>query len=221
MLITLSGIDGSGKSTQIQRLEDTLRSDGLRTYRFWLRPGYSQELDALRALVRRVAARSLPTADEREAREAAFQKPGVNHAWVFMALLDLLFQYGLKLRALLQRYDVVICDRYLIDAELDFILRFPELRAQMNTALRLFHFGLPNPDLSLLLMIPFDEMESRLALKNEPFPEPPEGRRIRWQHYARLVDTPEFTTINAAEDIESVHSSIMNHVDPIRLSGGR
>jgi thymidylate kinase len=212
MLIAFSGMDGAGKSTQIELLHTSLTARGLTVEHFWHRPGYSRELDALRAFARRGVAERLPTAAHPQARERAFRRPGVSIAWILLALADLHVQYALKLRVMLQRSDVVICDRYLADAELDLALRFPQLRHLTTTGLSSTRWLCPTPDLSFLLMIPFEEMERRLAAKQEPFPEPPEARRLRWQRYSNLSSQAPVIPVDASHSVEEVHESILERL---------
>src|SRR5690554_6122921 len=125
-LISISGIDCAGKTTQIDLLVAALRDQGLSVAEFWYRPGYSAELDALRGWVRRRAPESLPEPGRSQSRDKTFSRPGVSQAWIAVALCDMLLQYAVKLRALRATNDVVVCDCYLVDAALDFALRFPD-----------------------------------------------------------------------------------------------
>lgn len=178
----------------------------------WFRPGYSKELDALRTLVRKVAPRSLPTSDQRLAREAAFARPGVNKIWVGMALMDTFLQYAVKLRLHDLRGRTVICDRYLPDALLDFELRFPKLQVPSWKASGMLQASCPKPDVSILLMLSETEMQRRAALKAEPFPDTPEVRQQRYRRYVDLAKSGDFIVINAEDTIPHVHEQIMHHV---------
>lgn len=210
MLITVSGIDCAGKSTQIDLLRRTLEGRGLRVRTFWYRPGYSAELDALRRLVRRIRPGALPTAASAAERREAFARPGVSEAWIRIALMDMAFQYGVKLRALAARNDVVICDRYVGDALLDLELRFgsgvaerPLFRAARAVSAR--------PDAAFLLMIPRAEMIARMERKREPFPDEEIVRERRYAAYERLAASGGQTVIAADRPPERVLAQILEH----------
>src|SRR5687767_973907 len=98
-LITFSGSDCSGKSTQLRLLSEELERQGRHTVRFWFRPGYSAMLDSARRLVRRLSPSALPGPRETAARERAFARGGVKTAWVAVALFDMLVQYGVVIRS--------------------------------------------------------------------------------------------------------------------------
>ena len=82
MIITLSGVDCAGKTTQLDALEAALTERGHRVKRLWFRPGYSPLLDTLRTGVRKLRPSALPSNKNPEARKQAFAKPGVSRTWV-------------------------------------------------------------------------------------------------------------------------------------------
>lgn len=212
-LITVSGTDCSGKTTQIELLENALTERGEQVERFWFRPGYSQEMDAARKLVRRLVPRALPTHTQASARQAAFERPGVSSSWVAMAVLDTLLQYTVRLRALLLQGRTVICDRFIWDAGLDLDLRFPELSALHKPALAAVRKCAPRPALSILLLVPYEILSARAAIKNEPFPDSEEQRLERWDCYGQMRLIPGLVTIDANRLVESVHEDILRMLD--------
>jgi thymidylate kinase len=221
VLITVSGIDCAGKSTQVERLRDHFRGNGRRVEVLWYRPGYSPLLDRARAAVRALRPGSLPTADRPEARARAFARRGVAEVWIVTALLDMLVTYAVKLRRLLAGGGVVICDRYLDDAVLDFELRFPEhahLAARGVRALRLVS---PIPDASLLLTLDRDEMLARAASKAEPFEDAPEIREARYRAYLELAASGKMINVDAGHSIEAVHAAIREALATSCLAGAR
>ncbi len=214
LIITISGIDCSGKSTQLDLLRERFTEKGMEARLFWFRPGYSAELDLLRAWVRRVRPGLLPrtTADEREARDAVFKKPAVRRGWAAMALGDIWLQYVVKLRAqdLLGR--IVLCDRYLFDARLDLELRFPDLARTLERIFSTLERMAPRPDHAFLLMLPYEEMMRRMDAKKEPFPDPEDLRRARFDRYLVAGARRGITVIDANRDRESVADDIWERV---------
>lgn len=209
MIITVSGIDCSGKSTQLERLERALRERGRRVRRVWYRPGYSREMDALRSLVRRLRPSALPTSSDPAARQRAFSRPGVGRSWIAMATLDTLLQYGLKVRAASLSGQVVLCDRYVEDALLDLRLRFPSDWDDSGRLARLLRAAVPRPDIELVLMLSHAEMLRRMGDKNEPFPDAPALRDERYDAYQELARSGRLTVIEAGRPIDVVHQDIL------------
>jgi dTMP kinase len=216
MIIALSGVDGAGKTTQLELLATALRDRGLHPVPFWYRPGYSRELDGLRAAIRRLRPAALPRqGDGSGGRERAFGRPGVRQAWVALALGDALLQYGLKVRALSLSGRIVLCDRYLADGVLDLVLRFPELAAFAERAFAVVRAVSPRPDAALLLDLPFDEVQRRLAAKDEPFPDAPEMLRARYERYRGWAAAGRFAVVDAGRPVAAVHADVMVRLVPL------
>lgn len=206
-LVTLSGIDCAGKSTQLALLDSALRARGP-VVRFWFRPGYSPELDLARKLVRQLRPGALPTARDSAARERAFARPGVSAAWLRMAEADTLLQLGCKVRYWLARGRSVICDRWVTDALIDLDLRFPA-RPPSDTAMgRLLARVCPTPDLQVVLTVSHEEMLRRMVAKQEPFPDAPNVRDLRFERYQTLAQRPEVWRLDCEQPPGVVHAAI-------------
>lgn len=216
ILITISGIDGSGKSTQITGLQAFLQMAGVRHETIWYRPGYSGLLDRVRALVRSATPGALPASHDSPARERAFSRPGVSEAWIAIALADLLGQYAARIRLLLRKGLTVICDRYLEDAHLDFSFRFPQYR--FDPVFEVLARVCPRPDLAFCLYVSREEMERRTRSKAEPFPDPDDVRIRRYQAYQRLRS--RFTAVDANRSIDEVQDTLRSHVAGLLGSQG-
>lgn len=131
-----------------------------------------------------------------------------------MALVDTLFQYGVRVRRLDAAGYTVLCDRYLPDALLDLRLRFPDpqVRTVLAAAEVALGFACPRPDVSLMLLLDRDQVIQRMAAKQEPFPDPPAIRDQRIAAYRQLADRSEFCRVDAGGTVEEVHQAVMSFV---------
>ncbi|MCP4448940.1 MAG: hypothetical protein GY811_26945 [Myxococcales bacterium] len=211
-LITVSGTDCSGKTTQIDLLVDALAKRGHSVKRLWFRPGYSQEMDFLRRALRSFIPKALPKHGNTEARQAIFRKQGVSQSWVAMALVDTFLQYALRVRALLAQGHWVICDRFVMDAALDLHLRFPELDRIHRPSLALIERGSPTPLASFLLHVPYDVVSARSEVKAEPFPDSEALRLERWRRYQAMKDLPQVLSIDSDRPIPDVRDEILSYI---------
>lgn len=207
-LITLSGVDCSGKTTQLELLTDACSSVGWRVKQVWFRPGYSDEMDTLRSIIRKASPNVMPRHTEVKAREQVFAKSGVSESWLVMALVDCFIQCACKIRFYMLQGFTVICDRFLEDAELDLFFRFPNLENIYGPSLRALRSLAPTPNHALLLNLPYELLDARIKEKDEPFPDPDDVRFLRWQEYQRLSTTGRFEPIDASPSITEVHSII-------------
>ncbi len=212
MLISISGVDGSGKSTQLQALAHGLEQRGHRVRTLWYRPGYSDTLNRLRAALRRARPAALPSPGDPARRAQVFARRPVAEAWVAAALGDMFVQYALGVRRALATGETVLADRYVADGLLDLDLRFPALGVSARPLARAVAWACPRPDVALLLWLPWEDAQTRLATKVEPFPDPPELRARRYQAYARLAASGQFAVIDARGSLAAVQTLIRRHV---------
>lgn len=215
-MVSLSGVDSSGKSTQVELLAAGLRWRGHKVITVWHRPGYSERLDRLRSAIRRIRPGLLPTAANADARSAAFSRPAVRKAWLLASLLDTFYEYAIKARWLLARGNTVVFDRYLEDSMLDLAIKFPEQDTARTTASRWMRSLAPLPDISFLLTLPWETMIRRSEIKQEPFPDPPETRKQRFEAYEEMARTGRFEVIDASGRTEEIHAEILTCIRAAR-----
>lgn len=220
MLITFSGVDGAGKTTQLELLAAELRARGAAVHTRWYRPGYSPTMDAMRAAVRRVRPAVLPSADQPRARERIFRRTGIQEAWLAAAHIDMFAQYALAVRHELRGGGVVLLDRYLDDSELDLQLRFPDRARLISRSRSAMRALCPRPDLALLFMVPWDIMVRRQAAKNEPFPDHEKARRARFAAYQRLASSGRYHVVDAERTVEAVAADVHRAVDRVVAQRG-
>src|SRR5437763_10067334 len=147
MLIALSGVDGSGKSTQACALRDALAAEHVRSRIVWTRIGDTPLLRLLHA------ARTRYEQSKGTTTQRTFSRTGWRLVlWAIVAGADYAawLQY---VRWRLWRGDVVIADRYLCDFEVELGMRLrnePHLAALL---LRVLRSLAPTPQRAYLLQI--------------------------------------------------------------------
>src|SRR5438132_9685101 len=133
MLIALSGVDGSGKSSQACALRDAFAAGHVRSRIAWTRIGDTPGLHLLRSARKRYDQRTGTTT------QRTFSRTGWRLVlWALLASADYAawLQY---VRWRLWRGDVVIADRYLCDFEVELGIRLgnePHLAALLPRVLR-------------------------------------------------------------------------------------
>lgn len=207
-LAVFSGVDCSGKSTQVSMLRGRLVAANLEVKVLWFRPGYSRFLNTVRRFVRRVTPRALPSRGDTR-RERFFEARWRRFLWVTVALCDTFMEYVVRLRVLLLRYDAVICDRYIDDALIDLDLRFPELAPSNWAMAKLLRRTVPRPDSAVVLTLPWETVLSRTHEKREPFPDPPVVRRKRFLRYQALAGSGRYVLIDSSASRHTVQEEIV------------
>jgi len=213
MLISFSGVDCAGKSTQIELLRAALLARGFRPALMWYRPGYSKALNAARGLLRWLLPRSVPAPTDVVTRQLVFRRPFVARVWILVAVLDSILQYAGKVRLLRAMGRVVLVDRYIDDAVMDLQYRFPDSDVEHSL---LWHFACwlaAKPSHRVLLLLPYDVMLERMAAKKEPFPDVPRVRDARYERYLALASSGRFRVVDANRPPQVVHADILSALE--------
>lgn len=207
-LITFSGLDGAGKSTQIALVTDYLIKNGEKPIHIWTRGGYTSIFHGLKTLTRRVLGKKFPPAGHNPQRQQILNRWWVRRLWLSLALLDLLWVYGVQIRWHRYRGRIVLCDRYLWDTAIDFRLNFPQEKLDHYWLWRLLGRISPQPDASFLMLLTVEESVRRSEIKGEPFPDPPDVLRQRLAHYQDLIPRVPFHVLDGSKPITTLFNQI-------------
>ena len=150
IFVSFSGIDGAGKSTQIESLASSLRQDGLRVHvvRFW------DDVARLKG-IRETSGHKIFKGDKGVGSPEApiiRRDKNVQSRWMTCIRLFLYLVDAISLRfqvnnALRSGFDLVIFDRYAWDELANLNLRNPMIRAYVRMIVML----VPRPHISYLL----------------------------------------------------------------------
>jgi len=167
MLICFSGVDGSGKTGHAHALQQAFAGCHIRTSYVWSRAGSARWLHRLGQVARRLAGQSARQAPESEAgkwerRRATFGNPMVRRAWSWLVAVDLAARYMWRVWLPLRRGRVVLCDRYVYDAWVEWAAYFGSGGGIRRAwAARWLRWITPRPDRTYLLDIPAELAASR------------------------------------------------------------
>lgn len=221
MLLSFSGVDCSGKSTHIQYLENYFISMGKTCTTFQFEAGNSREMRFTRSAVQRAfyLSKTIPhLVKARLLRQPALTAPETPPSSstfeelrdISATLLDAALQWSLKLRLLERRYDVVICDRYIEDVNIDLMFKYPNYRFT-DSILRHITPIMPKPDHSFLLWLPLETMFERLSFKDGSTPTAHDDiREKRYRAYNML--SSDIIRIDTSVSIEEAHQAILRHI---------
>jgi thymidylate kinase len=161
LVLAISGVDGSGKSTLRAALAEGLGRAGVPVSTVWVRPGMGMgRLTALAAwgkrLLRQDAAPGVRAMADPAAPRPASRRGAVGYAWALLVSCSFLVGVWRQHRS---ARGVVLYDRHLVDAlaTLDFAYEGVDLRLQH----RLVRALLPRADVRLYLDVPADVSVAR------------------------------------------------------------
>ncbi len=205
-MISLSGIDCSGKSTQINNLINDLKLHGLKCRYVWSRGGYTPGIEILKKIVRPNAPK------DRDAKIQFSQKFISNRkrakVFLIVSIIDLCLYYTINLR-IMSVFREVICDRYIWDTLIDFKIKFPTIKFENWTIWKLTLKMMKKPDISICLYLSAEESMRRSKMKFEPFPENIEQRMTRIREYEQEMKEKRWDNIiDASASTDAVYGEI-------------
>ena len=229
LLVCLSGIESSGKSSQLKLLMENAYRQGLRPVHLWTRPGYTRNLEAAKRLVRqlmsaRAAGRSSGSSTAERVprvyprRGKGFRSALKKRLWLSLALIDLIWVYGVQVRYWLSRGRTVICDRYLWDCLVDFRVNFPSDAVESGFLGRMLTALAPRPDVAFVLLISVEESLRRSKQRERRFRETEAVLQQRLAEYRTVADQFQWPVLDGQRPAEEVAAEIQSKVAAIAKS---
>ena len=158
MLVTLSGIDGSGKSAHARALVRALETCEVSVRTVWSRGGSSRLTDLAIALAKPLVGKGDKAPSNGTTRAASverkrtwLQRPLLRAGWLWLVTLDLVLRYWAQVAWPLLRGRVVISDRYTYDALVELAVLSGSERVLRSAAARVLRALTPRPRRAYLL----------------------------------------------------------------------
>lgn len=210
--VAFSGVDGAGKTTQIELLRQHLRNKAIHSRVYWARGGYTPGMESLKRFLRRARPNALPAPGRSKERDQRFGSARLRCAWLVLAILDLAWFWGIHMRFWRRTGRLAIADRYLGDTLLDFQLNFPADRVGDWWLWRGLEALLPKPDVHFVLIVPVEESLRRCRKKNEPFPDSAEVMTMRLAHYERMSKAAPYVRLDCLRPPDEIHAEILHRL---------
>lgn len=158
-LVTLSGIDGSGKTVHANTLQKAFTTADILSSRHWSRFGSPGRKGS------GSSGKSESTADSLLRRQKKLKYYWLRLAWLLVYLSKTCFEFGLLLR--LKRFfgGVIICDRYIFDSVVEIKHSIPD-QSLIDFAQKTLLFFCPRPNMAWLLDVPAETAAQRQPDEN-------------------------------------------------------
>ena len=222
MIITFSGCDGSGKSTQIDLLYGHLNKSNKSVKKIWSRGGYTPGFTFFKKLFLWVLGKKgshKKTLDQQnisyfERRKSLLRYRFVSRIWLFFAILDLFLFYCVYLRLLNIVFSVVLCDRFVHDTKIDFIRNFPSVFNEESWFWKILLYLCPEPKIRFVFTVPVALSQQRAMQKKEPFPDNASTLEFRLKCYTewKEFNTANSVKINGTYSVGSIEKKIVNEI---------
>jgi len=167
MIISFSGIDSSGKGTQIKFLSMYFSGVSVPFKVCWARPGYTPMLALLKKYFFRSKNKSINYLQDR--KKTALANNFLSYIWIYISLIDLILYWVVYFRIINKR-SIIIADRYILDAYVDLSIQFKGVDISKLVLYRLLKFLTPIPDYSFFLELNPDISIKRQSIKHDRYP---------------------------------------------------
>lgn len=212
-LYSFSGVDGSGKSTQIKLLIQHLEHEGRSPIYLWVRGGYTPLLNRAKSELRiAFQGHVLPKAGKSDQRSQLFRRRYIRRTWLTLSIVEMIWLYVVKTRFWLWQGRDVVCDRHVVDTLLDFRINFPEEHVDRWRLSRLLMYTLAEPSVKFLMLVPVELTSSRSTKKQEPFPDHPNVTEYRLHYYQELGKSGHWVLLDGSLPAETIATQIWLHI---------
>jgi thymidylate kinase len=141
MMYTFSGIDSSGKTTQIELLKKYCEENNIPYYYKWGKGRATPVVMWLKKVFRRD--NKMNDEEKKEYREQIYQNKKKKFLLLILSILDVCWFWGVLYRYLKNRHKILICDRYVWDTFIDFKTEFSEFNMEKWLIWRFAKFVAP------------------------------------------------------------------------------
>lgn len=205
-MISFSGIDCGGKSTQIEKIAEYLRQDKKKRKKVKIihsRGGYTPMIEFFKKLIRKDKKKSRE--DQDKYREEIHSSPKKRKLLLWLSIFDLGLYYGIYFRLCRFFGKIILADRYFWDSYIDFKMKYSEFDFEKWKVWKFAKKIHLKPKHSVIYVIPAELSMYRSTLKDEPWPEPQEVRQQRIDMYMEEIKNNRWMhVIDATESIEQV-----------------
>ncbi len=206
-VIAICGIDGAGKTTQIELLEKYLRKKGLSVKRVWFRWNafFSYPFLALCRLLGYTQWKTIERSNIRYAERRFYMNKALAKIWPWLFTLDSLLHLIIKVRLWASIGYTVLCDRFILDVLVDMMCETKNYQLLKHVAGKLLLSLITKEDSKLMVI---DVVESIAYNRKHDIPNVNylKERRKLYLIMARAMRVP---IINGEKEAKKVHKDVL------------
>ena len=193
MIVSFSGIDSAGKTTQIDLLLEYCKEHNIKAKKVWGKARVTPGVIALKELFRKD--KNLNAEEKVEYREEVFKNPVKEKLLYIASMLDLCWYWGIYYRLLNLVNQYVICDRYLWDTYVEINCDFAGIDINKSLLWKIVRTIVPKPKVSFVFVVPADVSLARDREKNAAGIEKIEVKKKKIDLYMKCIDANCWTNV--------------------------
>lgn len=210
-MYSFSGIDSSGKTTQIEKLASYCIEKNINAKIIWGKGRGTPGVLWLKELLRRD--KKMNAEEKNEYRKNVYRNKKKKLMLLIASILDLYWYFGIYYRLLNLKYQILICDRYIWDTYIDFRTEFSEFNIDKWLIWKIAVFLAPVPKESFVFIISAEESYRRDTLKGDLDRDELAVKSKKVAEYMRLVNRKKWNkVIDGTKPIEEIFLIIKEEV---------
>lgn len=210
-MVSFSGIDSSGKSTQISMLMEYYQARGITVKAIWGKARGTPGVMLLKKIVRKD--RKMPLDQQLEYRKGIYNSSFKRKVLLIASMIDLIWYFGLYYRLTMLKQEVLLCDRYIWDTYVELRNEFIDFNIEKSMLWRIVEMVSPKPTLAFLFLIPPDVSYSRDVAKGAIYIDTMEMKEQKISDYRKLAAKGIWDkSFDGLRSVADVHMEIVKEV---------
>lgn len=211
MIISFSGIDSAGKTTQIDKLTTYFDAHKVKYIKKWSKARGTPGVEFLKSLVRKEDVEQQSDDERVAARKEVYKSPRKQKILYMLSLLDLCWYWGVYFRWLNLTHKYLICDRYLWDTYVEMKFDFYSIDIDHSLLWKMVKLFAAKPKVSFVFIIPAELSLERDLQKGADGTENIERKKLKISLYMKLVDQKRWTNVmEGTKSREDLHLEVLN-----------
>ena len=207
MIVSFSGIDSAGKSTQIDKLYEYCLIHNIKAKKIWGKARGTPGVMFIKSLVRKDS--NMNHDEQLEYREKIYQNAKKKRLLLIASLFDLCWYFGIYYRLLNLFNTILICDRYVWDTYVEVINEF-DIDIDNWFLWKMVVWLSPKPQVSFMFVIPAEESIRRDIQKRDLTVDSLELKNRKINMYMGLLKQRKWTNIiDGLTPIDMIHKNIL------------
>ena len=211
MIISFSGIDSAGKTTQIDKLTAYFDAHKVKYIKKWSKARGTPGVEFLKSLVRKDSVEQQSDDERVAARKEVYKSPRKQKILYLLSLIDLCWYWGFYYRWLNLTHKYLICDRYLWDTYVEMKYDFYSVDIDHSILWKMVQFFAAKPRISFVFIIPAELSLERDLQKGADGTEDIERKKSKISLYLKLIEQKRWTNVmDGTKSREDLHLEVLN-----------